>query len=622
MNSKVYQPVEILPSETALKIAAGEVIERPSSVVRELLDNSIDAGATQILLEIENGGIDKIRAIDNGCGMTKEDLSLCTLTHSTSKIREADDLLHLSSLGFRGEALSSIQAVSDLEIRTKREGFSAWKLKYGEILPTTCQRGAIVEASHLFENFPARKKFLKRPQYEGTQCRQIFIEKSLPFYNIHTTLVMNGKTSLVFDRCASLRERCLQVFASAFGFKESDDLFFETAYEGENFSFNAVLGTPDVYRSNKKYINIFVNGRRINEYGLVQSVCYGSEGYFPNGGYPVVFLFLQVDPSRIDFNIHPAKKEAHFEDYNEIHHAIHTRLGNFYKQKTIMAIYSKKKEDEEDSSLSLKYMDSSFEAEHEENKSKNIWQALNEGSIHSVSTQNEQNSTFLESSPHSAQHSYFDVADISHVFPIKRETFASQTAEARAEYGGGISKKTHNFRVLGQFCGTFIAVEKGNALYIIDQHAAHERIIYEALKKTVGSSQELLAPYIFETDSEKNDEIIRKNISALKGAGFKIEEIENGRWEISAVPLFYKGTQQHLFSDIVQAKDAGSLINHLLATASCRAACKDGDVLDYGAMCDIVERVFLLKEPLCPHGRPIYFMLDRMELFRKVKRIT
>ena len=607
MKEREYRPIQVLPKDTALKIAAGEVIERPSSVVRELLDNSIDAGAKKIVLEIEEGGIKRIRVLDDGSGMTKEDLLICTYTHSTSKMRVSDDLLHLSSLGFRGEALSSIQSVSDLEIVSKRDNLPAWKFKQGKVEPTAFSKGTMVDVADLFENFPARKKFLKRPQYEGTNCRQIFIEKSLPFYDIQMTYISNGKTSLIFDTCSSLKERCMQVFSSAFGFKEQKELFFEIAYQYAFFSFNVVLGTPDVYRSNKKYINIFVNGRKINEYGLVQSICYGSEGYFPNGNYPVVFLFLQVEPSRIDFNIHPAKREAHFEDYHEIHHAIHTVISNFYKQKTIMTMLNMKKEEEQDETLNFS---------NEEIRQNNT-QIQEQSSINI-----ERSIQFFRENPPSSVPSYFNVSDISHVFPIKRDNFPTQTAENVEIYGEKTKQEKLNFHILGQFCGTFIAVEKDNALYVIDQHAAHERIIYEALKKSVGSSQELLAPYILETTSEKNDEIIKDNLEALLVAGFKLKEIESGRWEISAIPLFYKGTAKHLLDDIVQAKNAGSLINHLLATASCRAACKDGDILDYGAMYDIVRKAFLLKEPICPHGRPIYFMIDKMELFRKVKRIT
>ena len=603
----VYKPIQILPAETALKIAAGEVIEKPASVVRELLDNSIDSGADKISLEIEDGGISKIKVLDNGCGMTREDLLVCTCTHSTSKIRIADDLLSLSSLGFRGEALSSINAVSDLEITSKREELPAWKLKNNKVEAVAFSGGTSVEVKNLFENFPARKKFLKRGQFEGLNCRQIFIEKSLPFYNIDMTYIVNGKTSLVFNKTSSLKERCLQVFSFAFGFKENEKLFFELHHSSETFNFNLVLGTPDVYRSSKKYINVFVNGRKINEYGFIQSICYGSEGYFPNGNYPVAFLFLQVNPSRVDFNIHPAKKEAHFEDYNEIHKAIHRVINNFYKQKTIMSMFSKENE-EKDESLS-------FVEELE------ITSAPS--SLNSVFSNSKLSSSSNEDRS-ARKSSYFDVSDISTIFPLKKTSLKiNENIESYGEVGERRSEYIlPSFKVLGQFCGTFIAVEKDNALYIIDQHAAHERIIYETLKKSIGSSQELLAPYILETATEKNDAIIRKNQQALIKAGFKIAEIGEGRWEISAVPIFYKGTQTHLLADILQAKDAESLISHLLATTSCRAACKDGDILDEGAMYNLAQKAFLLEEPLCPHGRPIYFVLDKMELFRKVKRIT
>lgn len=610
MNSQ-YNPIQILPAETALKIAAGEVIEKPASVVRELLDNSIDSGADKISIEIEDGGISKIKVLDNGCGMTREDLLVCTYTHSTSKIRVADDLLHLSSLGFRGEALSSIQAVSDLEITSKHGELPAWKLKNNKVEPVAFSAGTSVEVKNLFENFPARKKFLKRGQFEALSCRQIFIEKSLPFYNIHMTYIANGKTSLVFEKTSSLKERCLQVFSSAFGFKENEKLFFELHKDCEDFSFNLVLGTPDIYRSSKKYINVFVNGRKINEYGFIQSICYGSEGYFPNGNYPVAFLFLQVNPSRVDFNIHPAKREAHFEDYNEIHREIHRAINNFYKQKTIMSMFSKEKEADDDKNLSFAPFAEKLEDD-----------SLNKIQNHSSVFSNAENSPSYEQRLKST---HFNIDDVSAIFPIKKKLFmpnenshsyADVVAEKKAEYA------VPSFKVLGQFCGTFIAVEKDNALYIFDQHAAHERLIYEALKKSIGSSQELLAPYILETTSEKNDAIIRKNQQALTKAGFKLFEIEEGRWEISAVPTFYKGTQSHLLADIVQAKDAENLISHLLATVSCRAACKDGDILDKGAMYSLIQKAFLLEEPLCPHGRPIYFVLDKMELFRKVKRIT
>ena len=490
---------------------------------------------------------------------------------------------------------------------------------------TSFQNGTLIDVSSLFDSFPARKKFLKRPQYEASNCRQIFIEKALPFFNIHMSYALNGRESLTFYKCSSLKERVMQVCYGAFGFKESESLFFEISHKDSSFSFNIVLGTPDVYRSSKKYIYVFVNGRRINEYGFVQSICYGSEGYFPNGGYPVVFLFLQVDSSRVDFNIHPAKKEAHFEDYHEIHKSIHTEISNFYKQKTIMSMLGNNNEEQSET-----FSFDSFNFSDEGNLTDNRDVALDEYKSQPIWTENVHSSfnSSINALPINTpifrknSSSHFDSSDISLIFPMKQKVQPLQTAEKPAMYGEHFERKEYSFKLLGQFCGTFIAVEKDNALYIIDQHAAHERIIYEALKKSVGASQELLAPYILESPSKKNDDIIKGNIKALENAGFRIAYMGDGRWEISAVPIFYKGSCQNLLEDILNAKDADSLINHLLATASCRAACKDGDILDVPAMCDIVQKAFLLKEPLCPHGRPIYFVLNKLELFKKVKRIT
>ena len=336
--SAVYKPVKALDPETARKIAAGEVIDRPAAVIRELLDNAIDAGASKVQVEISGGGIDRIRVTDNGCGMSREDLAICTDTHTTSKISTAEDLLSLHSLGFRGEALSSIKAVSDLEITSTRNGPAAWKLQLGQILPARLHAGTVVQVENLFENFPARKQFLKRAAAETALCRTIFLDKALPHYRTEMRFIADGTLRFLLPPAQSLRERCL----AAFSFKEPEALFFELEGSGEYFSFRIVLGSPDVVRSDKRAIMVFVNGRRITEFGLTQAIEYGSEGYFPNGGHPVAFLFLTVAPSRVDFNIHPAKKEARFQDYSALHHAVSSAVGSFYRQHTVASLLKEK----------------------------------------------------------------------------------------------------------------------------------------------------------------------------------------------------------------------------------------------------------------------------------------
>ena len=586
-----YKPVKLLSKETASKIAAGEVIERPASVVRELLDNSIDAGASQIIVEIEEGGISAIRVSDDGCGMTREDLELCTHTHSTSKIEEAEDLLHLRSLGFRGEALSSVQAVSSLEITSTREGPAAWKLSLGKISPARLNKGTTVEVKNLFENFPARKKFLKRPQYEAAQCRQTFVEKALPHYNIEMRYIADGINKLILPPHSSLKERCL----AAMSLKEPEELFYEINQEGDGFSFKAILGSPAVVRSDKRNIYIFVNGRRINEYGLVQAVCYASEGYFPNGGFPAAFVFLNVDPERVDFNIHPAKREAKFEDYKEIHHSLSSTISSFYKQKTVSDLLKESYQPE---------YTQGFDFEKTEYEAADLNQSYNPAGT----------KTYWPSSP---------IKQIETSTAFQEVSAAQHRLSAAAHEVSALPQDLpkSDFKFLGQFCGTFIAVEKNNALYIIDQHAAHERILFEGLKKSLGPSQELLIPYRIETESEKDDEIIRLNLQELQKAGFNISEEKKGLWIIRAVPIRWQGTEKDLKEDLAgSGKDPSGLMHHILARSACRAACKDGDIIDPVSAYNIAVKTFALPEPLCPHGRPLYFIIDRTELFKRIKR--
>jgi len=594
-----YKPVKLLSKETASKIAAGEVIERPASVVRELLDNSIDAGASQIIVEIEEGGISTIRVSDDGCGMTREDLELCTHTHSTSKIEEAEDLLHLRSLGFRGEALSSVQAVSSLEITSTREGPAAWKLSLGKISPARLNKGTRVEVKNLFENFPARKKFLKRPQYEAAQCRQTFVEKALPHYNIEMRYIADGINKLILPPHSSLKERCL----TAMSLKEPEELFYEINQEGDGFSFKAVLGSPAVVRSDKRNIYIFVNGRRINEYGLVQALCYASEGYFPNGGFPAAFVFLNIDPERVDFNIHPAKREAKFEDYKEIHHSLSSTISSFYKQKTVSDLLKESYQPE---------YTRGFDFEKTEYEAADLNQIYNPAGTKNY----RQNSTktYWPSSP---------IKQIETSTAFQEVSAAQHRLSAAAYEVSAVPQDIpkSDFKFLGQFCGTFIAVEKNNALYIIDQHAAHERILFEGLKKSLGPSQELLIPYRIETESEKDDEIIRLNLQELQKAGFNISEEKKGLWIIRAVPIRWQGTEKDLKEDLAgSGKDPSGLMHHILARSACRAACKDGDIIDPVSAYNIAVKTFALPEPLCPHGRPLYFIIDRSELFKRIKR--
>ena len=625
-GSAAYKPVKALNPETARKIAAGEVIDRPAAVIRELLDNAIDAGSSKVQVEISGGGIERIRVTDNGCGMSREDLAICTDTHTTSKISTAEDLLSLHSLGFRGEALSSIKAVSNLEITSTRSGPAAWKLQLGKIFPARLNAGTVVQVENLFENFPARKQFLKRAAAETALCRTVFLDKALPHYTIEMRFITDGELRFLLPSTQSLRERCL----AAFSFKEPETLFFEIEGNGEHFSFRIVLGSPDVVRSDKRAIMVFVNGRRITEFGLTQAIDYGGEGYFPNGGHPVAFLFLTVAPSRVDFNIHPAKKEARFQDYSAIHHAVSSAVGSFYRQHTVASLLKEKydpgltrpldfQRGESDGNLKQQ---SGIQSEYG-NRQDGYGSAFRQ--IAATAAVPYSAGGHIIPPPAAMGTSFADEAWESISYAAATGSVAQGTAPVASETAPYMQNPPDippaDFKLLGQVAGTFIAVEKNDALYLIDQHAAHERIIFEQLQHNIGGVQELLIPYRIITSSEEDDAFIRKHRELLCKAGFALADEGSGVWQVTAVPARWTGTERDLIRDITGVrKNAGDILYQILASAACRAACKDHAILDPVTQQRIAAQAFELPEPICPHGRPIWIVLTREELFKRVKR--
>jgi len=587
-----YKPVRVLPLEVARKIAAGEVIDRPAAVIRELIDNSIDAGSTKITVEIEGGGIERIRITDNGCGMTAEDLAICTNTHTTSKIASEDDLLSLTTLGFRGEALSSIHAVSRLEITTTRDGREAWKLEAGHIVPSRLSVGTIVSIEGLFENFPARRQFLKRPSAETTLCKQIFTEKALAWPEIEFRFSVDGKQGDILPRVSTLRERCLACLAP----RESESFFYGIAGDGSGFTFSAILGSPDVVRADRRQLMVFVNGRRIMDYSLLQAMEYGAEGHFPNGGHPFGFLFVTIDPSLVDFNIHPAKREARFRDQSALHHAVSSTIRDFYRRYTI---------------AEMKRDSRFFNGASDGDRSDNNRIDNSRADLDLFENGRPSNSMSESKSPG------------FHFLPTGTpDTRYTSAASQDVRYTDiPHSDIPQSFRFLGQVLGTFLAVEKGNLFYLIDQHAAHERILYDELMSHSKEKQELLVPYRIETQSEAENAHLVRIREKLKDAGFILVDEGEGIWQITAVPVRWNGTRKDITEEILDmSKESEALVSHMYATAACRAACKDGDVLDSVTARNLVEKAFMLDEPVCPHGRPIWILMDRKELFNRIRR--
>lgn len=634
-----FAPVKELPGDTAGKIAAGEVIDRPNAVVRELIDNSLDAGATEISLEIQEGGSKKIRICDNGAGMTREDLEICWKPHTTSKISRAEDLLNISTLGFRGEALSSICAVSTMKITSVRNneenaaegnGISAaWNLETSfswknsgkensapmevinyKISPGRLEKGTIIEIRGLFDNFPARKAFLKKPGAETLLCRQTFQEKALAWPQVAFSLTTDNKLRYLYPGKQSLLERTLSVTEPV----EPASFFKEISETGDGFCFKIILGTREVVRKDKKDMMIFVNGRRIFDYGLIQAMDYGAEGFFPNGSHPFAYLFLEINPKYVDFNIHPAKKEIRIRNKGEIHHEISSAVRDFYKNLTLSNLFPQKNGTEKESSpdsgtISIygksagNFPDFETKADSKENifpeirneieHGDNLWERL---------------SPTLEYSP--ATEMQF------------QNPKATDSMEISGANPGNLKTETGlDFRYIGQVFNLFLVAEYKGKLYLIDQHAAHERILYDQLLKTSGTCQELLIPYIIETETEKEDRYLENSEKELKAAGFDIAREGKGKWCINGVPVRWKGSVEDLKHDLLHKDpDSETLLKSILARTACRQAVKKGDPLDYETARGIVEKTFKLPHPFCPHGRPVWIEFSPEKLTELVSR--
>ena len=625
-------PVRILKAEVARKIAAGEVIDRPASIIRELLDNSVDANSKNILVEIRSGGIEEIRVVDDGAGLSKEDLSVCAHEHATSKIQSETDLLNLSTLGFRGEALSSIAAVCRLSITSGSWNMRASITEDHIITQCTPVSGTIVVASGLFENFPARRVFLKRAASEATMCRAMFLEKALARPDIAFRFKADGKDRDIFRAGQTHAER----FKSAIGATEPSALFREvTADSGDGeWSFILVLGTPDVSRTSKKDIFIYVNGHRVQEYSLIQAIEYGAQGFFPNGTHPAAALFVQMRADLLDFNIHPAKREVRFKDISALHHAVSSTTRNFFKSYTLSEIVEEKQSSflnmlgnygtnyESDIESESDIDEEETFSEEERDISRQIDKKIKEMTSPSMQkVEKAPSKSSFESDNFATKR--FSRNDFS--FPRMPEMKAVKQTATRSPFDSishlaNLASDDDDFRYIGAALGTFLIAEKNGTLFIIDQHAAHERILFNAIMQNAGEKQGLLVPLSIKTQSDSEDSYLESVKNELSKAGFEIEK--NGEeWLIKTFPIRYKGNEKNFYEDIVKKQiEPSQILYSVAASTACRAAVMDGDIISESKAREIAKQALELPDPHCPHGRPIFHKISRSELFSLVKR--
>ena len=584
----------------ASRIAAGEVVERPSSVLRELLDNSIDAKATKISVYIEQGGIKSLTVIDNGTGMDADDLLLACNSHATSKVRSLDDLFNLKTLGFRGEALSSIAACSRLTISSNGNQITVDNGNRGPVVPGSIQKGTSVCMEDLFENIPARKLFLKRPQSEAAECRKTLIEKALGFEDVEFLFFSEGTLILHFER-TDRKNRAIQVFSLDKTFMPAQIL--EMSYDGETEKLWAVCSDPSCHRRDRTQIKILVNNRIIDSYQFVQAVTNAYSAALPGGAFPYFYLFIEANPALVDFNIHPTKRECKLRNQSAIYGAITTMIRNalVHKQNT---------------TIEVQHLFTEMKSELRETPSKPYSPAPAAKSFTKPSIPQNTAKPF--------DSSWFESAK---AILSKKETAPQTVEEAprnlrdRAPSEVSTTKIIPEYRYIGQVFNTFLVVEQEDRLLFIDQHALHERLLYDEIR-SLKDVQRLIVPYSFEVERSVDDFLI-KNSFIYSDFGIELTRREDLVWDMASIPAACRKNEEEIVSFIRnQTGDLESVQKGLFAIIACHAAIKAGDPLDTVTATTLVKRCFELDRMVCPHGREFTFSISKQKLYRQVGRIV
>jgi DNA mismatch repair protein MutL len=596
----------------AQRIAAGEVIERPASVVRELIDNSIDAKATSITLKVKNGGLDEITLIDDGIGINKEDLEICTNSHTTSKVNSIDDLYHLTSMGFRGEALYSIAAVSKLTISSSYQGSMGHTIivdngKKSAIIPTGPDVGTKISVEDLFSEIPARRQFLKRASTEATMCKNVLIEKALAFNEVEFRYYNDDKLVLHLPK-TSRQERIVNTFNGKNKIITKDTLELKSNYE--RFSLYAVAGLPYIKRSDRSHIKVYINNRPIQNYALQQAVTYGYGELLPGGSFPYCYLFVDVDPTLVDFNIHPAKREAKLRIQSEIHHGVVSMI-----QKQMQRPIPSLEDTYYQSDLPI---DNNPSVNSSSSNSGNYTNKKPISSYFSNSSPSIDKDSFVGEDPRPKTPDWFEKA--KEVLSQPSSITEAPKEEENEDNGFEWDKvEKTKFKYIGQAFKLFLIVEKDNELFLIDQHAAHERILFNEIRERQ-STQKLLIPISFEVERDV-DNYLLENTDIYANLGIELNRTGDLLWNLVSIPTVYKPIESKIIEYIQQnTGDAKAIEEGIFAILACHSAIKQGDDIEDKLAISLIEKVFELDEPVCPHGRTFLIHFNNDELKRAVGR--
>ena len=648
---KIYQ----LAASVADKIAAGEVVDRPLSVVKELLENAVDAGATNIAVEIQGGGKTYIRVSDNGCGIAPEDVETAFLRHATSKIREAEDLEHIETLGFRGEALASIAAVSRVEIITRpQEARTGTRLiiEGGKVSlkeETGCPEGTTIIVRDLFYNTPARLKFMRRDTTESALIIDFVSKMALAYPDIRLRCINNGSILFSTQGKGDIYSNILTIFSKETG----EGLIPVRAREGE-FSLEAYISPPDKSRSSKKHQIFFVNGRHIVSRVLERGISDAYDQRLADGRYPIAFLFLKVPPEFMDVNIHPNKREVRFHDEREVGTFITLALREALRGESALApLFPGKRMEKKVQPLSHDKVVTApldrgaiapIKSIPERMVDDNILQLNEEPAAYKpepvkpVAPVKQEPAEAPKAVPEAPVPAAAPVPSIPAAKPAKspvaehQTTFKelTETAEKEAEKAKNRPFAIEELQITGSIFATYITAVDQDHFYLIDQHAAHERIFYERLLSIAKAKdkdfQLLLTPLLKEV-TPRAESLVEEWVPALRDLGFSIENFGERIYIIKEIPLFMTLSEADQFlADFLDNCEDPSLFKDekgmdKILLRACKDAVKANDKLDPQEMKQLLKDLAAADNPFsCPHGRPIFLRLGKNDIERLFKR--
>ncbi|KMW17047.1 DNA mismatch repair endonuclease MutL [Enterocloster citroniae] len=676
--------ITVLDQSTINKIAAGEVIERPASVVKELLENAIDAQATAVTIEIKDGGCSMVRVTDNGCGIPRDQIALAFLRHATSKIRSVEDLFTVSSLGFRGEALASIAAVAQVELISKTSDSltgSRYQIEGGAergLEEIGAPEGTTIIARNLFYNTPARKKFLKTPMTEGAHVAAVVEKIALSHPDISIRFIQNNQNKLYTSGNHNLKDLIYTVF----GREITSNLLAVNAQEGD-IQVSGFIGKPVIARSNRNYENYFINRRYIRSSVISKAIEEAYKPFMMQHKYPFTMLHFTIQQDTLDVNVHPTKMELRFSDGEAVYRAVVKAVADALAHKELIpevSLAEKKEKEAADLAQRLSPRPEPFEVKRRESMNRAAQPAAQDKASSSASyartpppkpsyvnelmpewlkvrkreqeaaanamkdsnaTQNTA-STFSEklqdiNKTDSTSNKY--IGDKQDQVPTLAEDQSNAPAPKEPEqldlFDGKLldPKARLRHKLIGQLFDTYWMVEYNEQLFIIDQHAAHEKVLYEKTIKTLKTRQydtQMVEPPIILTLNMNEEVLLSRYMSYFTGMGFEIEPFGGREYAVRGVPanLFSIAQKELLIEMIDGLSDDISVHNpdiiyERVASMSCKAAVKGHHSLSAAEANELIDQLLQLDNPYaCPHGRPTIISMTKYELEKKFKRIV